>query len=467
MMSIQKRLAFAVFIGVFATACANGGGAPSPAAGQLVTGQLALATFPGSVSAVNVTDAKGVVSQSSVAADGGFALEIAPGSGYRVEFLAGSETVGLIFPQQDGSRSTFTIASGGASFDVGTVRYVGDPKTQEYLVKSAGSSSTTGTVDAPLPGNGEQDGDSDEVECEDGVDPNTGSICVEDDDSQRAGICEPDTDDIDCEDGFDANTGTACAEDDDGEEEADDDAADTDDIDCEDGFDANTGVACAEDDDGEEEADLPAKAAVGDQFVSLTVAHGLVELRRAEHPSMLLAAGERWVAVATAEGTGVRHRHAVRKHGAVKRGLKKSRGEDSQGGNIRKPVGTEERNLVEGWEALRTKDFRPAAQAFGRVDSGDGPLAEDAAFWRAVALDRAGRGGEARQGLEDFIGRYGKSARLGEARAMLGWMHLEKGNIDGAWALFTEALNDRSGAVLKSAADGIAAIQALRSKATD
>lgn len=117
--------------------------------------------------------------------------------------------------------------------------------------------------------------------------------------------------------------------------------------------------------------------------------------------------------------------------------------------------------FARGWTALRTGDFHTAAEAFGRAaGANDGQLAEDALFWRGVALDRAGRFAGARQALSDFLARYPDSDRKGEASAILGWLLLHAGERQEARNRFTAALGDPAERVRNSARAGLDAADA-------
>jgi TolA-binding protein len=128
------------------------------------------------------------------------------------------------------------------------------------------------------------------------------------------------------------------------------------------------------------------------------------------------------------------------------------------------PPGNEaEIAFARGWSALRTGDFSIAAEAFGRVSSGKdsahNALAEDALFWRGVALDRAGRFEPARQVLATFLARYPDSDRQGEASVILGWLLVRAGDLGDARVHFTGALQDPAERVRSSARAGLTAAQ--------
>ena len=70
-----------------------------------------------------------------------------------------------------------------------------------------------------------------------------------------------------------------------------------------------------------------------------------------------------------------------------------------------------------GWEALRLARFADAIAAFDRAS--DPVVAEDAAFWAAIASERAGDRAEAARRLDAFIARFPASPRIEAARGAL------------------------------------------------
>ncbi|HSR96825.1 MAG TPA: tetratricopeptide repeat protein [Kofleriaceae bacterium] len=119
-----------------------------------------------------------------------------------------------------------------------------------------------------------------------------------------------------------------------------------------------------------------------------------------------------------------------------------------------------ERAYDQAWTALRTNDFSGASGGFARVVllAPDGPLVEDASFWRAVALARGQRGAEARSAFRDFVDSFGRSPHAGEASAMLGWLLIEARSYDEATQRFTAAAGDANPAVRRSARAGLDAV---------
>ena len=117
----------------------------------------------------------------------------------------------------------------------------------------------------------------------------------------------------------------------------------------------------------------------------------------------------------------------------------------------------EELAYSDAWAAMRAKDFARAATSFARVmilapDSG---LAEDAAFWQAVALARGQRRAQAITAFRDFLEAHPRSPHAGEGNAMLGWLLVDTGERAEAARRFRAALDDPRKSVRDSARSGL------------
>jgi len=131
---------------------------------------------------------------------------------------------------------------------------------------------------------------------------------------------------------------------------------------------------------------------------------------------------------------------------------------------VRSPA---QKAFEDGWSAIRSGKFDTAATAFEQAAALDayGQVEEDARFWRAVALARAGRPIQAGAALELFLTAHAASSRAGEASVMLGWLLFEHGDYQGAAARFRAALDDPSPRIRDRAVDGFdRAWKILRSK---
>lgn len=117
------------------------------------------------------------------------------------------------------------------------------------------------------------------------------------------------------------------------------------------------------------------------------------------------------------------------------------------------------------WDAFRRGDLDAAASGFASVSQENpaGPLASDAAYWRAIALGRAGRNTEAAAALREYLRQFPEAPQAGEAAAMLGWLLLDAADLDGATRAFDLAIRSGTEAAVTSAADGLKAVEQQRS----
>ncbi len=110
-----------------------------------------------------------------------------------------------------------------------------------------------------------------------------------------------------------------------------------------------------------------------------------------------------------------------------------------------------------GMTALQNQDFRRAAQQLSAAmkASPDPALAQDIAYWLAVAQGRAGNKQEAITSLQQYLADYPQAERRDEVKVMLGWLLLEKGQIKAAKALFKQGLQAGSPEIRDSAQRGL------------
>ena len=112
------------------------------------------------------------------------------------------------------------------------------------------------------------------------------------------------------------------------------------------------------------------------------------------------------------------------------------------------------------WSALRAGELAHAAIGFARARelAPDGPLADDAAYWRAVALARAHQRDEAIAAFRTVID-GARSVHAGAASAMLGWLLLDdNASRVEAGQRFRAAADDPDPEVRASSRAGLAAI---------
>lgn len=216
-----------------------------------------------------------------------------------------------------------------------------------------------------------------------------------------------------------------------------------------------------------------------DRLIEVSVEHGRVEVRVDGAPPVVLDAGERWsrpdLTIADAvpeEGAALQIDDVVQDELPARRTTARERARatsdrdahDSVVGASEAPVAepTEAsapaaagRDFDAGWMALRSGDAERAASIFDEVVASD-PLAEDARFWRGVALSRCGHAAESRQAFATFLEAFPRSSRRAEVAVMLGWLLIESGDRDGARARFATASDDSNERVRTSARRGLA-----------
>ena len=124
------------------------------------------------------------------------------------------------------------------------------------------------------------------------------------------------------------------------------------------------------------------------------------------------------------------------------------------------PDSPTEVSFREGRLALRDGDFGSAADLFLRAIAADpdAPLAEDARYWRAVALARAGKDIDAHDTLEAFLLRHPTSMHAGRASLMLGNLLVKSGDLGGASARYEAALDDPDSEVRAAARKALDAL---------
>lgn len=212
--------------------------------------------------------------------------------------------------------------------------------------------------------------------------------------------------------------------------------------------------------------------AASDRLVSVRVRHGIVEVRARHQAPAFLREGERWdapvppVAPAPIARPDVTPAvKAIARDAVAQRAIR--RAPPPPAATHEPPVrGLDELLFEEGWNALRAGDPAAAAPALERAFDArpDGPLAEDASFWHAVALARAGQRTAAGSALARYLDRFGGAARAGEASAMLGWLLLEQGDVAEAERRFSRAKDDPVPSVRDSARRGLAETERRRAR---
>lgn len=225
--------------------------------------------------------------------------------------------------------------------------------------------------------------------------------------------------------------------------------------------------------------------AAADHLVEVRVEHGRVEVRVEGSAPILLDAGQHWSRPEPADATLAPDEvvsveiddvvedelparpTATRRHdGATSDREPRDVAVETARTAPESPEPVEpaaDRGFEAGWMALRAGDAQHAADLFEGVlaSAPSDPLAEDAGFWRAVALSRCGRADESRRAFASFLATFPGSSRRAEVAVMLGWLLIESGDRDAARASFVTAADDTSERVRTSARRGLARLDEL------
>ena len=135
---------------------------------QVLTGHVA-AGFPQAISSIEVVSGATVVASAPVDASGAFTLHVAPGNGLALRLVGASGHDTIVFPRMTGSIDrTFSIRPGGAPFDLGVVRFVGDSSSIKFAFHGSDSGSA----------------------CDDSGHDASGAMCCDDGGGDDGGTCE-------------------------------------------------------------------------------------------------------------------------------------------------------------------------------------------------------------------------------------------------------------------------------------
>jgi TolA-binding protein len=189
-------------------------------------------------------------------------------------------------------------------------------------------------------------------------------------------------------------------------------------------------------------------SAAGGALAGVAVSEGRVEVRSPGGARVTLDPGDEWVPPppAPTDVAPISPPAAVVPETRTAR----LRTKPTDGGRTAKAT------FEKAWSRLRQGDPEGAARLFAEVEevSRDRGIAEDALYWRAVAIARTGDTGEAARLFLDFSRRFPNASRGGQAATALGWILLERGDRDAAVGAFRRAMDDPSPNVRASATDG-------------
>lgn len=225
-----------------------------------------------------------------------------------------------------------------------------------------------------------------------------------------------------------------------------------------------------------------------DRLVSVYVIRGVVDVRPATGPTVTLREGERWLRPANdpvdaglamsadADGVAPPARRPARVAAPAPSRARPTGagGHDADGalGSHAPDAATvpadaapppdaapprAEYAFTRGWAALTAGRADDAAADFAEVQRAfpDDPLAEDAAFWRVVALGRADRVPAAVAAARRFLERWPASGHRSEAALLLaGWLHA-RGDHGGARTAYQIAARARDPAIRRRAELGL------------
>ena len=208
------------------------------------------------------------------------------------------------------------------------------------------------------------------------------------------------------------------------------------------------------------------------RLMSVHVVRGVVMIRVHARPPVTLGPNERWEVPRVVDDTPTKprspslHQRVVMRLSA--RATRTLPGAGQSETKLGSSVAPAESAFADGWQALRTGRLEAATVAFARAVTlaGDHPLAEDASFWLAVSQARIPRPVDATASLAGFIDRLPSSPRIGEAAAMLGWLLIDAGDLDGAARQFGTAARDPVNDVRRSGNEGLRAVNRRRQGGT-
>ena len=205
-----------------------------------------------------------------------------------------------------------------------------------------------------------------------------------------------------------------------------------------------------------------------DALVDVHVAHGRVEVRPAGAAMTVLGAGAAWHAppITAPAAPQVSATAAPVHHDVPPRAVAAPVNHDVPPRAVAKPVpppaplALDQLAYNDAWSALRAHRFHDAAAAFARAlaVAPEGPLADDARYWHAVALAREPRPADAITAFRELLDEHPGSGHHGEASAMLGWLLVDARQLGEARTRFEAATTDASDDVRASARAGLAAL---------
>lgn len=192
--SLFLLAATSAFAALASSGCSGAGPTTST-----ITGTVAQASFPKPVSAITVKSDAGKTSTVAVRADGRFSAALEKGAGYQLFLGADGKSIPVVLKSDQARLQTqIHVKAGGASVDIGSVRYWNGGATSEAKV-IAGSTTAAKTCSGGVFANSSQP-------CASGI---AAATCSEEDDEDSDGE-DADEQGADCVDGIDSTTHQAC-----------------------------------------------------------------------------------------------------------------------------------------------------------------------------------------------------------------------------------------------------------------
>ena len=194
------------------------------------------------------------------------------------------------------------------------------------------------------------------------------------------------------------------------------------------------------------------------QLRAVSVSRGRVEVRSGGGGLAILDAGDRWEKEPAAPPVPpvARAPHQVRVADAGD--VPPGRSAPGIGPRTRqRPSAIESALFDSGWASLRAGHARDAAETFAELErrARGRAIQEDALYWRAVATARCKETESAGRQFREFLAKFPRSARRGEAAVALGWILFDAGDIGEARRAFEQAASDPAAGVRASAAEGM------------
>jgi len=250
----MNRISYLIAAACSLTAVAAGGCSSTPAkTASTIAGSVAQASFPKAVSAITVKSDSGKTSTVAVGSDGKFSAQLEKGASYQFFLGDDGKSIPIVLKSdQDRLQTQVHVKAGGASLNIGSVRYWGGVTTAEAKVITAPGAASKSCVGGVFANSSQP--------CASGVSP---AVCSDEDDDDGESNDDhgdhadsPEEQGADCVDGLDATTHQVC----DGGPEANSTSADkSTDVDAtasvgvpESNVPDDVGCDDEEDDDGEE-----------------------------------------------------------------------------------------------------------------------------------------------------------------------------------------------------------------------